>query len=67
MLIIVRWVGRILPHNVCLTATGIAVTETDSISAGISAGAITVNGGALLVSTASNGAEGLLSVDTGFL
>lgn len=30
-------------------------------------GTITVNGGALLVSTASNGAEGLLSVDTGFL
>ena len=31
----------------CLTATGVAVTETDSISAGIRAGAITVNGGAV--------------------
>ena len=41
-----------------LTATGIAVTETDAVSAGINAGAITVNGGVVnATGGAGNGSD----------
>ena len=42
----------------CLTATGVAVTETEAVSAGINAGAITVNGGVVnATGGAGNGSD----------